>query len=115
MSTRCRIAIAHDNGTFESIYCHYDGYDSGNGVGPILRKHYASTEAIKALIKLGDLSYVHANEVRAYHRDCGDAWVRTQPKITTSESQLLALAQSCDADYLYLFDGARWNSRKLRI
>ena len=115
MSTRCRIAIVHDNGVFESIYCHYDGYDDGNGVGPVLRKHHSSPEAIKALIKLGDLSYVKANEVRAYHRDRGDAWANTQPKITASESELLALAHACDADYLYVFDGERWGSKKLQI
>ena len=31
MATRSRIAIEKENGTVESIYCHWDGYPENNG------------------------------------------------------------------------------------
>jgi hypothetical protein len=42
MSTRCFIAMTKDEVTYQSIYCHHDGYDTDNGVGPALRQHHNS-------------------------------------------------------------------------
>ena len=54
MSTRSRIAIEKQDGTVESIYCHFDGYLSHNG--EILQEHYSTKEKMEKLIELGDIS-----------------------------------------------------------
>jgi len=53
MATRSRIAIENQDGTVQSIYCHWDGYVSG--VGKTLFNHY-DREKLEKLIKLGDIS-----------------------------------------------------------
>jgi len=53
MSTRSTIAIKTNNGV-DIIYCHFDGYLQHHL--PILRKHYNTTESVKELIALGNLS-----------------------------------------------------------
>lgn len=54
MSTRSHIAIARDNGTYDYIYCHSDGYPSHNGA--ILEECYNTKEFVNELISLGDMS-----------------------------------------------------------
>ena len=110
MSTRCFIAITKDEMTYESIYCHSDGYDSGSGVGPTLREHYDSESKVEDLIALGYLSYVNAEKVYAYHRDRGDDWGTVKPMITSSKRELLILALESDAEYVYLFKKGEWHS-----
>lgn len=61
MSTRCLIAIRYEDQRYESTYCHNDGYDYGNGVGPTLRACFNTLEAVKSLVELGDVSYVHSS------------------------------------------------------
>jgi len=56
MPTRSRIAILNSDGSVDSIYCHYDGYLSHNGV--ILAKYYNNEEKIRKLISLGSLSFL---------------------------------------------------------
>lgn len=113
MSTRCFIAITKDEVTYQSIYCHYDGYDTDNGVGPTLRQHHNSETQVENLIALGDISCIKGETVCAYHRDHGDAWDQTQPKTTYSQSALFALAKACDAQYLYLFKHDEWRIFKI--
>lgn len=74
MATRSRIAIEHVGGLVESIYCHWDGYPSGNG--KTLFENYKTEEQVKDLIKLGDISSLGATleETVAYHRDRGEAY-----------------------------------------
>jgi len=54
MGTRSTIAIENLSGTFEAIYCHFDGYLEHNG--KILSDHYTDTAKVRALIALGDIS-----------------------------------------------------------
>ena len=53
MATRSRIAIENQDGTVQSIYCHFDGYI--DGVGKRLFNRY-DREKLKSLIELGDIS-----------------------------------------------------------
>jgi hypothetical protein len=62
MATRSRIGIEHEDGTVESIYCHWDGYPSNNG--NILQEDYRDPKKVEELIKLGDISSL-APEVKA--------------------------------------------------
>ena len=45
MSTNSRIGILHEDGTTETIYCHWDGYPEHQM--PILTKHYDTAEKVK--------------------------------------------------------------------
>jgi hypothetical protein len=72
MSTRSRIAIEKQDGTVTSIYCHFDGYISGNG--EILQNHFQDREKVEQLIALGDISSLESDidETIAYARDRGE-------------------------------------------
>lgn len=54
MATRSSISIRREDGTYSSIYCHYDGYPSHNG--RILQEFYNTPQLVEALMGLGDLS-----------------------------------------------------------
>ena len=71
MSTRSRIAIENQDGTVQSIYCHFDGYISG--VGKTLFNHY-DREKLEKLIELGDISSLDESteDTVAYCRDRGE-------------------------------------------
>ena len=84
MSTRLRIAIEKQDGTVESIYCHFDGYLSNNG--EILQNHYSTKEKMEKLIELGDISSLGdtPEETVAYHRDRGENLnIRLYPDVAT--------------------------------
>jgi len=84
MSTRSRIAIEKQDGTVESIYCHFDGYLSNNG--EILQNHYSTKEKMEKLIELGDISSLGdtPEETVAYHRDRGENLnIRLYPDVAT--------------------------------
>lgn len=67
MSTNATIAIKNDNGTYTSIYLHWDGYPSG--AGKILADYYADEKEIRKLLALGDLSSLGFTPV-----DPGNLW-----------------------------------------
>ena len=71
MSTRSRISIENQDGTVNSIYCHFDGYV--DGVGKTLFNSY-DQEELKELINLGDISSLGTSTENtvAYHRDRGE-------------------------------------------
>jgi len=54
MGTRSRIGIELANHTVVSVYCHWDGYPSGNG--KILVEHYQDREKVMDLIDGGSMS-----------------------------------------------------------
>jgi hypothetical protein len=71
MSTRSRIAIENQDGTVDSIYCHFDGYV--DGVGKTLFNHY-DREKLEKLLELGDISSLGTSttDTVAYCRDRGE-------------------------------------------
>ena len=102
MSTNSRIAIANNDGTVKSVYCHWDGYPSNNG--KILLEHYQDEEKIKELIALGGISSLGKNVkpehpethnfdnrendcTTVYHRDRGDELVISEYKDVSTWSQ----------------------------
>jgi hypothetical protein len=54
MATRSTIGIKSQDGTVKAIYCHWDGYPAGVGLGLI--DNYNSKEQAEALIALGGFS-----------------------------------------------------------
>ena len=108
MSTHAQIGIENDDGTIESIYCHFDGYQEG--VGNTLAQHYSDEDKIRSLMALGDISYL-APELGqehdfdnpidgwtvAYGRDRGED--DTGSSISTSIQDYTSLGE----DFQYLF------------
>ena len=55
MASRSRIGILNeDKMTVQSIYCHWDGYLSNNGI--LLNEHWKDGTLLKELINRGDMS-----------------------------------------------------------
>jgi hypothetical protein len=54
MATRSTIGIKSEDGTVKAIYCHWDGYPAGVGLGLI--DNYNSKAQAEALIALGGFS-----------------------------------------------------------
>jgi hypothetical protein len=120
MATRSLIAVEDADGTFRSIYVHWDGADHL----PILQKSYKILKNVNRLMGLGDLSILGScigekidfgsydskktNQCLAYGRDRGDA--NTEQKTTTSRKALMAYAAACDAEYVYIFSrNSQWS------
>lgn len=103
MATRSAIIRKTEEGTFEGIYCHFDGYPDHHA--PILLNHYTDPEKVKALIALGQISELgervdpvgpHSYEepedgtTVAYHRDRGEKLrpARTGDTVEEVEEQI---------------------------
>ena len=54
MATRSLIGKLNSDGTVTSIYCHWDGYPSHNGV--LLQEYWNTPYKVDQLLALGDLS-----------------------------------------------------------
>ena len=104
MSTSCRIAIKLPNGSYRSIYCHFDGYE--DGVGKILNQNYATEDAANWLINLGDLRSISHKTIEIFlsedHRQIGPTLSRSP-----TELSILAFEEDC-VDYLYVFEDGIW-------
>lgn len=121
MSTRSMIGMETSSG-IRAIYCHNDGYISHHA--PLLEKHYATEEAISALLDLGNLSSLGAAIGEAHDfatHDSKTGWclaygrdrqeTGTEAKEYATERAFLRAASECDADYIYLFRAGRWHLR----
>jgi hypothetical protein len=118
MGTRSRIAVANQDGTFSSIYCHWDGYPSG--VGVTLRDHYKDPAKVSALIALGDISSLgsqiggkhdfddrsNGDWTLAYGRDRGETGI--EAVVSKGFDELCKLTQESGGEYLYVFKGDSW-------
>ncbi len=120
MSTRSRIAVQREDGSFSSVYVHCNGYP--DGVGAVLIAHYTDHAKIARLLALGDLSALQAEIgeqhpfgardgayaawCTAYGRDRGE--VGTQALDSGNFDELVALAAECWGEYLYVFAGGAW-------
>lgn len=117
MSTNSRIGMIKEDGTVESIYCHYDGYYEYNGV--LLYSYYQDIDKIEKLIRLGSISCLQpkvepaAHEkhsfsepqedvVIAYHRDCGEKLCKIQHN--SSVQELFNETKGMALEYIYLYD-----------
>ena len=117
MGTRSRIGKVQEDGTVKSIYCHWDGYLSNNGV--LLFDHYQDPDKIDALLNLGDISSLdqeigekqdfdspQKGTVVAYGRDRGEEDVDAR----VDESVEIFVHQIGDSweEYTYLYQDGAW-------
>ena len=124
MSTRSRIAIKNNDGSYTSIYCHNDGYPSYNG--RMLDSYYNDKSKAQKLINLGDISSLQKNleptgdhsfnnpekdVTVAYGRDRGETNV--DPIKSSDIDELQADCDACDAEYAYVFDDDHWDAYRV--
>jgi len=120
MSTRSVIGKKLPDGTYRTIYCHFDGYPEHQE--PILKKHYNTEELVDRLLDLGDLSVLgetlgekHDFSARikgvclAYGRDRGEKNVGA----CICEGLLKIAKRYSDCEYLYIFEDGKWETEKL--
>ncbi len=120
MATRSIITAKVSDGTWRTIYCHYDGYPSHNG--RILLDHYGDQAKVDALMALGSLSSLGASTEKpeghtfnepvsgfcvAYGRDRGEKNTEAAKGDTAAES--IRNVGYCVQEFSYLWDGERWN------
>ena len=125
MGTRGRIAIQNSDGTFTSIYTHWDSYPSNNG--KLLLEHYMDESKVRGLMDLGDLSSLgselggkhdfdtHVADKRtdcnAYGRDRGEK--NMSAHVSNSIAELTDVAGGCGAEYLYIFRNGEWSFKSI--
>jgi hypothetical protein len=120
MSTRSMIARRYEDGSFRSVYAHWDGYPEHNG--RILLSHYSNVNKLNSLLDEGDISCLRetvgekhefgeapglANEnewTTFYGRDRGEENIEACTFETLDE--LLAAAKERWSIYVYVFDGS---------
>lgn len=112
MGTRSIIGLKNLDGTYETVYCHWDGYLSHNGL--ILAKHYTTEALARELISFGDMSSLkeaaiptaashsyenpEPNITIYYHRDRGERWEDTKPKVLAADDD------PHQEEYCYIWD-----------
>jgi hypothetical protein len=124
MSTRSNIVLVKEDGSAQSIYCHWDGYPEYTGA--VLLQHYTDPVKIQELINLGDISSIGpelgekhdfnipmARVVTAYHRDRGENMSRVKAGTYPTLKDAL---KKCNNDYTYVFDvkAGTWSYRSGR-
>ena len=111
MGTRSRIGIQLADDSILSIYCHYDGYPSFNGVK--LQEHFNSRDAVTELIDGGDMSSLWTNA--GWNNEVLPATAplyyssrfpsdNTEPRYDMSLRTYLANGE----EYAYLFANGKW-------
>ena len=122
MATRCLIAIRLDDGGYASIYCHNDGYPAN--ILKILKAHYKKPAKIYDLMELGSLSSLgpqigekHDFNDHDEHPEW-EKWClsykrdREEPDCDLENSpsieEVIELAESYGAEFLYTFENDRW-------
>ena len=104
--TRSHIAILMPDGTVRYVYCHSDGYPSGQGA--VIQQHWNDPREVADLIELGHLASLGADltDTLAYARDYGyDCTPLTAPGI---EEILSASMEDIHIEFLYLHTPLGW-------
>jgi hypothetical protein len=111
MGTRSRIGLQLSDDSILSVYCHWDGYPSFNGVK--LLEHFNSYEKAAELIDGGDISCLWTNSGwnnetlpttgPQYYSSRGDV---TEPRLDKDLCEFLLPDGS--EEYHYLFRNGEW-------
>ena len=117
MSTCCRIARKNSSGTYESIYCHWDGYP--NYMLSMLRDNYGLDAKVAELIDYGDASSIGPRLMPTedhsfknpqpgvcvfYHRDRNEPWEDVAPIRDDYKESVIRSS----VDFVYIFEDGEW-------
>ena len=104
MATRSMITIKNEDGTYDGVYCHFDGYPKG--VGKILRAHYTNVDIIRQLISLGDMSCLnYPIETCEFYTKRGET-LHNYKGYTLEK--LMRQAKDISCEYFYTFEYGVW-------
>ena len=99
MSTRSFIVLANDDKSYDSIYCHWDGYPEFTG--NYLYKNYKTYNDVRKLIDMGDRSSIDKDD-SVYKESKG-----LFGHYVTLDDLIMAYENSW-CEYLYIFIGDKW-------
>lgn len=115
MATRSLILREKEEGEYEALYCHSDGYLTHNGA--ILLDHYSERERVDELFKRGDLSYLapimdpERTKYHSYENPCSNVCVfygRDRGYSAEDTAPFKCTLEEIDRDplieYAYIFD-----------
>ena len=111
MSTRSIIAIKNDDNSYDTIYCHSDGYIEG-GVGDELRDHFPTEENARTLIAAGDHSSIIDGCDPYSDRDDED-WEDVKPRHFDNETELNLMLSESWAEYVHTFVDGKWVHKQI--
>lgn len=103
MATRSTIGVRQADGKIKAVYCHWDGYPEGVGVG--LVENYNSTTQAKSLIKLGGFSSLRETLAETKAEAYGTA--TDSARIFDSVEDWIRNFNAGE-EYFYLWDGNSW-------
>jgi len=109
MGTRSLISIKNQDGTYDGVYCHFDGYPEG--VGNTLKTSYTTEDKIRQLIACGAMSCL-VEEVD----DCEFYTKRGEDLHNYKELELDVIgkkAKNIGCEYLYIFQDNKWSHLEL--
>ncbi len=93
MGTRSDIIVERANGKWARIYCHWDGYISGNG--KTLFEHHNDQEKAEALVALGDMSSLGEVVGEKHAFDWRDAYYGKNAKKQDDDPEFQRLSRMC--------------------
>lgn len=100
MSTRSTISIKKENGLYDMVYCHFDGYP--DGVGSKLEKYYNTPELVNELISNGDMSSLGTSINNCeFYKDVGEDF---HNEVDLTYEQLCKISINVWAEYMYIFN-----------
>ena len=106
MSTRATIAVRRDDGMFDAIYLHFDGYPTH--AGEILMQHHSDPASAANLVAGGELRCLDRETGRPQHYADG-----ARPAVLPTQEALVEFARNCGARFVYVFDDGAWSCREL--
>ena len=108
MSTSAAIGMKLADGSVKAVRLHWDGYPGH--AGAILGGWYKTAEQVEALLALGELSEINETPETcvAYHRDRQEPFKAPATFPSVDEYRYRGEGR-LTADYLYLFEDAKWS------
>lgn len=119
MATRGTITAKMSDGSYKTIYTHWDGYPSHNG--RLLLQHYSTQEAVEKLVAPGNISSLDEScdcpeghsfnrPVKGYTvyygRDRGEP--KNEPSTGPDARSSMMNSNYGKQEYNYLWDGEQW-------
>ena len=103
MLTKSIIAAKTEIG-YQLIYCHFQGYDNFEGIGPTLSKFHTTQEAVERLLKTGNIAELIEGQAVIHNKA---KWGKCLQIVSTFE-EVRTVSKNHGAEYLYLFIDGKW-------
>lgn len=108
MSTNSNIAIQTENDQYVSIYCHWDGYPSYNGV--MLKRHYNDRKTVEELVKMGNIAMLKETIKKTYITAYK---AKSEQACTCTKSELFSHHGWNGQEYIYIYNlNGEWEAYK---